>query len=364
MFLGFSASAQDPIVITDRDMFTKVGEYYRAYLNVGSESTFAEGSQESLIKEPGGPHFWDFTDGPTAKSLRYEIVPANEENHNQAFPDATFAERETNEATDEQKWQFMRQVPGVGRQVYGRFDPSATPSALVFDNPSVDFPDQIKYGDSWAPKIVSWEQTFFQLGLEIPARLQQSVTMTADAYGIIELPGIGFGDALRINEVTTLKVFSDVLTPGSEELLLELSVRTYYWIRRDHGIVALMTSGEVADGEPDLLFDPATQFLRMFETNKKPVPPCAQPNPVTDLRISFSGGRALLKWTKADCASSYGVQYTDTPRDPDSWIALGGSQNDFYLDLNLEKAPIRFYRLLSLTPEDEVIFFPSLSNFE
>jgi len=56
------------VAIRSADMFSEVGQYYRAYANSQPEDPFA-GLQSFAIREQvgesGGPHLWDFSEGPT-----------------------------------------------------------------------------------------------------------------------------------------------------------------------------------------------------------------------------------------------------------------------------------------------------------
>jgi len=75
MGLTTYASCQAQITITSDDMFNQPGEYYRAYANQPPAllNRFPV-TVAGRIGEPGGPHYWDFTEGPTDEIYRYEYI--------------------------------------------------------------------------------------------------------------------------------------------------------------------------------------------------------------------------------------------------------------------------------------------------
>ena len=68
-----------------------------------------------------------------------------------------------------------------------------------------------------------------------------SSSAVADAYGVANSPGIGFGDCLRVNELVLYDTSADFNDGGGFQHETDY-VRNYYWLRPGRGIVAQMTS--------------------------------------------------------------------------------------------------------------------------
>lgn len=359
--LSCQSSAQ--VVIRSADMFSEVGLYYRAYAN----SQNALLPQTFLIREKvgesGGPHLWDFSEGPTGEIWRIDYINPHGTIVGVNFPETSIAEKKTWESNGRVEYLLLNQIPLIGRRVYGFFQTSWLDEiAVVFEQPIVDFPDPMQYGDTWSTSI-SFTSTFSLVGVEFPVRVTQVSQFEVDAFGFIELPNLGFGDVLRVNELVTQTeaVESNNLTgTGDAELDDELGVdggtsfqdiqktyhRNLYFIRPGLGIVAqITTKGYEADPGPN--FQEAIYFMRMFETNKRPPEACETPESVSDLSISFSGGRALLKWSAAECTDSYRVEYSNAGGQSGSWQLVGETQNTFMVDVSAGIDPARIYRVIS-----------------
>jgi hypothetical protein len=358
LLASIPAHGQAPVTITAADMFNEMGLYYRAYANsfdpsdpTTSFSTLLP-TGEYVMGSAGTNQFWDFTTGPTNQVFRFDYLATTNIAEAADFPNATIAEQKTVEGTNETSWLFFTQVPGVGRKVYGFYDPQFSPDtpSNVFSSPIVDFPGQIKFGDTWTTSM-----TFTTLVAVLdfgsyPVQLTYSSTFTVDAWGVIYLPQLSFDDALRVNEDQTIASAVDLDGTGQFQPLETDYTRNYYWLRPGHGIVAQLNSVQYSTPPPDN-FDQATAFIRMFETNKKASAGGTNAAPVTDLGISIgTGGRVLLKWTKAQSATQYRVEYTTDPSKSASWQPLGTSANNFLLDTNAsqDQVQMRFYRVVSL----------------
>jgi hypothetical protein len=180
----------------------------------------------------------------------------------------------------------------------------------------------------------------------IPAQITFSSTFTVDAWGIVDLPELGFGDALRVSEEQTISVAVDLEGQGQYEHIEDDYTRNYYWLQPGRGIVAQLNSLQSSSPPPEK-FDRATAFVRMFKTNKKLVAGCSDPSPVNDLKLSINDGKVLLKWTKPQCAKQFRVEYTSNPTG--TWTQLGSlTSNGFMLDETAKQDPVRFYRIISL----------------
>ena len=153
MGLTTYASCQAQITITSDDMFNQPGEYYRAYANQPPAllNRFPV-TVAGRIGEPGGPHYWDFTEGPTDEIYRYEYIERENTIVWNSFKEATIAERSYRESEPgDYAYIMFDEVENLGRKVFGfwiinaQFDDPSTKFTL----PIIDFPAQINYGDSW-----------------------------------------------------------------------------------------------------------------------------------------------------------------------------------------------------------------------
>ena len=338
------------ITINSQDFFNEVGQYYRAYANKEGNNVSVSGKTGVV----GGPQSWDFSSGPTDDIYRYDVVPANDGGHGDGFAEAQFAERQTIESTGTKSWNYYSIVQGKGRLNYGAYtdDTSLIQSIGAFDPPIVDFPEIIKYQDSWGT-MTSFE-TVISLsddelfGFEVPVKLDRSSNFRADAYGFVILPQLGFVEALRLNELVTYTIQMDLEGEGSYQTVGTYFMRTLYWMAKDKGVVAQMTSKEESAAPADN-FSIASQFVRTFELSH----PIAtkKPAPVTDLKAimgSPGSGQLLLSWSKTINSSSYRVEYTTNPLNPSGWLELGTTSSNFMLDAKINNNQQRFYRVVSL----------------
>jgi hypothetical protein len=345
-------TARAQVTITAADMFNEAGLSYSAYANKfdphDPSTSFSVGN---LMGAGGGPQLWDFTTGPTDQIFQYDYLAPTGIAEASDFPQAKIAERRTITQNGEVNWLFFEQVPGVGRKVYGFYDPkfSAEMPSSPFSTPIVDFPAQINYKDTWTTSatfatIINVVDPEVMAGF--PARITFSSTFTVDAFGVVDLPELGFGDALRINEEETIAIAIDLDGQGQFQNIETDFTRNYYWLSSGRGIVAQMNSIQ-SSTPPAANFDRATAFVRMFKTNKKAVAGCSDAGQVTDLKISVSNGKILLKWTKTQCAKQYRVEYSTSASPTATWKALGDpTANTFMLDDAGDQ--LRFYRVVSL----------------
>jgi len=331
-----TASAQ--ITITSSDMFNAVGLYYNAWSNTSDVNVAPYTSSVS------SPYFWDFSSGPEDKVILFEYVDPAEDGHNGDFPDADLAERKTDTTEGTVDWMFLEQIPATGRVNYGFYSETfcSNQPSTPFQPAIVDFPDPINYQDGWNVATTFYTQ-IYSMGTWYPAYIDYSAAATVDAYGMVNLPQIGFGDCLRVNELAQYDVYVDLGLGGYMYLSTEY-VRNYYWLMEDHGI-AVQISSQQQDSPPPSNFTTASAFLRMFETNH----PSGNlpPDPVTDLQVIPQGNMAVITWSEAANAEEYRVEYSDHP-----WFAtgveiLGVTDGNFMLD-NINGVSKRFYRVISL----------------
>jgi hypothetical protein len=277
-------------------------------------------------------------------------------------------EKKTDQASGDVQYLFFQQVPNVGRQVYGFYADLATfgEPETVFAAPIVDFPAQITFGQQWTTSAVYSNTVVLASdptdpeggGLSIDVQITQTSDLKADAWGTILLPDelSGFGPGLRVNEMVTI----DISYVDDQGLLQHIETdyaRNLYWLMPGRGIVAALASTQNsgvlggAAGPPPDNFPTATQFWRMFQTNKKATNPgggCVNPDPVADLRIRFNNGQVLLTWSKANCASQYRLEYSTNPKDSSSWKPLSTVTNQLLVLDTTATDHVRFYRVVSI----------------
>ncbi|MCS1406858.1 MAG: hypothetical protein M2R45_00013 [Verrucomicrobia subdivision 3 bacterium] len=353
------------VTIRSADMFSEVGQYYRAYVNYQGGGRFLTPQPIPIrdkVGEPGGPHLWDFTTGPTDETIRVDYVNPERTVQGFNFPNIKLAERKTNESNGDTRWLFIEQTPLVGRKVFGFFELKFGTQSHAFEPPIIDFPDPIQFGDKWFTSV-TYQTAIPEAGFDFPIRFTIDSEFEVDAYGFIDLPGLGFGDVLRVNEKVThtqaieSDIFGGGLT-GDPEIdgeigggngtftdVAKLITRNLYFLRPGYGIVAQIHSA-VAKADPGARFQEANYFSRMFETNKTLPEPCTEPAAVDDLEISFGSGRALLKWSTSECTDFYSVEYSSLGGIEGSWKSLGETQNNFMVD-ELAVEPVRLYRVIS-----------------
>lgn len=353
--------AQDAVIISASDMFNQIGQYYKVYANKNNTSIAGR-----LGKASGG-QFWDFTTGPTDDIYRFDYVATADGGHAQDFPKAKFAERKTEQGDGSQAYLYLDQVSGTGRVNYGFYDSKfldvlgSSSASHPFTKPITDFPDSIRFGDTWST-VTSFNSdiqlsdaqpdptdptdpggSLGSLGIVI----NYSSTAKADAFGIVNLPGIGFGDALRVNELAQYDVQADILGNGEYQSVETDYIRHYYWIMPGHGIVAEIVSTQQGTAPPDD-FSTAAQFIRMFETNHGnaiSLPP--PPTGITGLKATFGPGRVLLNWDAFPSSTTYKIEATSDLSNPNSWIEIQSTTNLYLIDSLTAGTSAKFYRVRS-----------------
>jgi hypothetical protein len=345
-------SGQQAPVIRLSDLHTEAGLYYKAYANdyqpLSPATSYSVGNQ---MGSAGPDRFWNFSEGPTDRILRFDYLSPTGIPEAADFPLATVVERKSVENAGEIEWLFFEAVPGVGRRVHGFHSEQFSPGSpsTPFSQPIVDFPDGIRYQDTWTTSF-STESEFPSLDPEwtvgFPMQVIWSSQFTADAWGVVQLPRLGLVDALRINEELTLDIAAD-LGDGYQHIVTEY-VRNYYWLSPGRGLVAQIGSTQGSTMPPEN-FSLATAFVRMFETNKKPGSTGTAPQPVNDLRVTVSNERVLIQWQKAPNASRYRVEASAGDLGSAEWVPLvEETANDYFFDPVGPTQQARFYRVVSL----------------
>ena len=349
-------------IIRSVDMFSKVGEYYRAYANAYDplDSTSVFPVPSNTIKPPGENLLWNFAAGPTTTVFRFDYLDPAGVTEAVEFPLAKVAEKKTVEQSGEVSWLFFEQVPGQGRKVYGFYDMAfaAETPAGVFEPAIVDFPETIRFGDTWSTAMTFYSTISYTDPLDpegsasFPMKLDYHSTFTADAWGTMLLPGLGLVDVLRVNEQQdvgfSIDLAIDPAEAGTYTFIETDYMRNYYWLSPGHGIVAQMNSTQ-GSAPPENEFTTASTFVRMFETNKQsdPVDPSLQP--VDQIEVVVSNGKVFIQWSEAANATRYRLEYSTGGFGPGAWQPLSGDITERqFLDPAGLTGKARFYRVVSL----------------
>ena len=360
--LCLAVRSEEPVVIRGTDFFREVGVYHRAYLNAGGDDLLSTEREPVPVGDKvgttGGPQLWDFTEGPTDEVIRVDYIDPRGTVPGYHFPEVALAERMSFESNGEVRYLFIDQEPLLGRRVFGFFDATFDSLAVPFENPVVDFADPMRYGDTWANHIV-FESSLSVLGIDVPLRYTQVSEFEVDAWGYINLPDLGFGDVLRVNEkvTTTQAIREDFFGGGAPEDGEEPTEYTWndvgsevhrnlYFFRPGYGLVAEIHSTS-SEADPGSGFTQASFFSRMFETNREPGGGCLEPEPVDDLSLSYNAGRVLLDWSETECTDNYRVEYSSSGGRPGSWTLLGDTSNTFLVDPEAFMDMARIYRVIS-----------------
>ncbi len=348
------------ITITPSDMFNQPGQYYRAYANgTNNNSVVVSG----MLGTAGGPQLWDFTSGPSDVVYRFDYLTATNAPHSADFvtAGARVAEQKADEAgAILQAWMYFTQQPVNGRTVYGFYDPGfsagigSSDPQQVFSPALNDFPATIQYGSAWSSSTTFTNTITFgdpddPLGgfLSMDLLYAYSATATVDAYGVVNSPGIGFGDCLRVNELVTYDIsYYDDASGGFTHLETDY-IRNYYWLRPGRGIVAQVTSQQSNSGPPDNNFLTATAVVRMFETNHPDSGGPGTGGGIQGLKLTLGPSGALVQWTLLPSVTSYQVEFTADLAT--GWQKLGNSTTaNYVIDAAAGKpnTPVRFYRVV------------------
>ena len=343
------------ITITAKDMFSKEGQYYKMYSNfVGhfSDAPREEVDVFEYIGEAGEDQVWDFREGPEEEIITFDYVRPGEIDTDVKFEGATIVERATFGSSDKQKSMFLDVSAARGRDVYGFYDDSIDEEnpAIPFSTRLNDFPAVINFGDSWNANTTFefvTRQSMFELGtIEAPTKLVYQSEMVVDGHGIIILPGLGFHDCLRINELVQYDTF--ITIPGLIDDWQKAStdyVRNYYWLSKDMGIVAQISSVQDTVPLPDE-FSAASAMWRQFENNHGETSVVPQAVEGLEISLDVKGGRVLLSWEKAENTVEYLVQYSEDLA-VNGWRDLKTTTGNFALD-DISSKTSRFYRIVSL----------------
>jgi hypothetical protein len=288
------------IVFTTNDFPSRTGEYFRGYL----------GSSVSVGGLPGatnGPQLWDLSFAQNSSEIiqRTDIVDTDDAGDASTFPDATYAERDTDESdSSDQAWRYYS-LTNTGRVYYGFDDPIDQPVTPLadFETPTLEFPCPLQFGQSWS-RTVDWNQVFLQVKLGSTHFTCQAVV---DAYGTVILPTLGAVPALRVNEVDTYVTTVAGVSPQTNIF------REYYWLVRGIGLAAEVIS-QPQTSIPPANFTSASTTLRVFEASD----PQDLLSPVVGLQFQLSNGTASFNWRAGTNGTSYRIETAGNLTTP-SW---------------------------------------------
>jgi hypothetical protein len=326
--LALEANSQ--VVFSAADLPSHAGQYSRAYFSTNADLS-------ALLGQPGGPRRWDFSQPrqPNESIRRTDIVTTDDGGQGASFPDAVYAERDTDEPASQIAWRYYT-ITNAGRLYYGFYDPVDDPVTplVVFDHPTLDVPASVQYGQTWN-RSVAWTNIF----MELPIAYHFAAGAKVDAYGTLALPDLGEVPALRVTETHNWDYSEYIVDLG----WLPIDSHTdlyYYWLCPEIGMpVQILSFGN------NVLYPiplPHTnEVLRVFAasyfTNQPPF------NPVSKLSIRLNNGLGILAWRQATNASSYRVE-SSGGLPLTNWQLLGLPATNSWSDPLTSTQ--RFYRVL------------------
>jgi hypothetical protein len=349
-----SVSAPAQTTFTTNSLPCQFGEdycsYYSTNVNVTAMLALATNGAPPV---PGGgtnvSQFWDFSQAeqPCETVLRTDIIAPEDGANSGQFPDATYAEQDTLEPTNQIGWLyygFTDSGTNSGRLCYGIDAPEDVPVTewAVFVPPTVDIPSTVQFGQTWSGSLY-WLSIYFEI---IPVSNYYSYSASVDAFGTLVLPEIGAVPALRVHEIEsyTVSVASD------PPLLLDINTNQYYyWLVPGIGVAAqVLLLGNNVLYPTDLPYTNMVQrmYYASYFTNSgstsPPSGPTLSPFP-TDLYIQEQSGSVVLNWTLSN-AVNFRIDYTGPLAT--NWQALGNTTSTSWTDTIT--AAQRFYRVVGL----------------
>ncbi|MFN0128274.1 MAG: hypothetical protein ACKV19_16495 [Verrucomicrobiales bacterium] len=286
-----------------------------------------------LVGPEGGPQVWDFTSGPADNVYRYSnFAPADSPSPG-GFPSAQIAEKLTIAADGKTAFTYYAKS-ARGRELLGFHDGIANPEfpLVIFRSPLRDFPQNIEFGAVWTDTTTFPTQQSL-LGSVYDLEVTLHIESKVDAYGTLRLPGLGDMEVLRVNELDRQETLLE--TAAGSIVLSDIYVRVIYWISREYGIVAQISS-DASEFilETDSLVT-ASRFLRLSEFNN--------PSPSFAATIMpVDGSSVRLNWNPLPGVTRYTVESTTTLAADgwQLWKSVDGTSIDAPID-----APFRSFRV-------------------
>lgn len=318
--------------IRTEDIEYDLGGYYRMYDIPSPQGVIG------LTGITGGPHTFDFSTGPTITTLLFDYVETSDGGHGGDFPEATIAERKTENS--DHSWLYLSFEQDVGRTVYGFYDSIGLPESpsVPFSSAIIDFPDSITYG-TWFTGSTTFDVTSAGVDMVV----EYSFTGFADAYGTVILPDdAGSHECIQVN-------YSEQYVYTWMGIPLQTShIRTFFYLADGTGIVAFITSVESENTVPND-FSVAQSFARMYESSKLPSTP---PAPV-NLEITMAAGDVVLTWQPGTNQRdmTYNVYSSHNPHESfesGTWtIEATGLTTNTWTDEGVSEE-LKFYRVTSV----------------
>ena len=114
LFLFIPVLCFSQTTINSEDLEYELGGYYQMYDIPSPQGVIG------LTGIIGGPHVFDFSTGPTIKTLIFDYVETSDGGHGGDFPVSEIAERKTDDL--DQAWMYLKFESGIGRTNYGFYD--------------------------------------------------------------------------------------------------------------------------------------------------------------------------------------------------------------------------------------------------
>ncbi len=304
------ASAEAQVNFTASSLPSQAGQYYRAFYSTNVNAA-------PLLALTNGAQLWDFSQPqqPNETILRTDIIAPGSGADGGSFPTASYSEQDTMEPNNQIAWRYYG-LTNLGRMYYGFYNPLDQNASylVVFDQPTVDVPTSVQYGQTWN-RTVTWSGLV--LGF-LPVNYHFTANATVDAYGTLVLPTIGGVSALRVHEVHGYEA-SEPNGDGTSTVIDLHTNQYYYWLVQGLGVAA-----EVFQFGDNVLFPlglPNTNMvLRVLQTSYFTNQTIL--GSVSGLRIRLQSGSAHLDWSSFTNASSYRIEAA---------AALGGTNTNWQL---------------------------------
>jgi hypothetical protein len=340
LLLGLSATAQPIFYATN--LPSQVGGYNRSYYS--TDSAYVAAMLALYTNSTGGinpplgpksPQIWDFSQvqQPSETVLRTDLIAPSAGPDGGSFPLATYAEQDTLEPASQIAWRYYS-TTNQGRYYYGFYEPQSVDadSLVVFDQPTVDIPPVVNYGDTWS-RTVTWGGH----AVNDPIEYVFTTTANVDAYGTLILPSIGVVQGLRVHEV------QDYQASWDDWPLEDDPCDYYYWLVPGLGVAVQIIQNQ-ADTSGLLTGENIVErmFYASYFTN--PPPPLPSTNLTTgNLHIQLQSRSVLLNWAVFTNSTSYQVQSVPSLAST-NWQSLGLTTGTNWSDTLTPTQ--RFYRVI------------------